>query len=161
MIFGILLFLPLNPLNIMEHVLLYLYQSPNLCQPCLKNIINISQPLLFEKKKCWYVLTLSLYRLFNKRNLKGGQICPPLLYDYLRTFSILFFNRGLVMDVKGQNPKAEPSTIKIVALRYYWKIINFGKKPKKLKSRYLEILLFIHKRPVKIKPRHIGCSVFL
>ena len=127
MIFGILLFLRLNPLNIMEHVLLYLYQGSNVCQPCLKIEVliclkkwtNISQPLLLEKKECLHVLTLSLYRLFNKRNLKGGQICPPLLYDYLRTFSILFFNRGLVMDVKGQNPKAEPSTIKIVALRYY------------------------------------------
>ena len=43
------------------------------------------------------------------------------------------------MDVKGQNPKAEHSTIKMVSLRYYWKIINFSKNPKKLESRYLEI----------------------
>ena len=40
------------------------------------------------------------------------------------------------MDVKDQNPKAQPSTIEIVALRYYWKIINFGKNPKKLKIRW-------------------------
>ena len=43
------------------------------------------------------------------------------------------------MDVKVQNPKAQLSTLKIVALRIFWKIINFGKIPKVLKIRNLEI----------------------
>ena len=110
----------------------------------------------------WKKVKLIPYGLLNKPNLMGrGRSDPPLLYGYPRTFLILFFNRGLVMDVKGQNPKAQPSTIKIVAPRNYWKIINFGKNPKKLKILYLEIRLFIHKSPARIKPRHIGCSGFL
>ena len=68
-------------------------------------------------------------------------------------FSIFFFNRGLVLDVKGQNPKAQPFTLKIVALRNFWKIFNFGKNPKKIKNCYLEIRLYIQKRLVKIKPK--------
>ena len=57
----------------------------------------------------------------------GGQICPKM-----------GFKRGLVLDIKGQNPKAEPSTLRIVALREFRKFINFGKNPKNLKFRYLE-----------------------
>ena len=30
-----------------------------------------------------------------------------------------FFNGGLVLDVRGQNPKAQPSTLKIGALRNF------------------------------------------
>ena len=59
------------------------------------------------------------YGLFNKPNLMEGADLPPLLYGYRRIFSIFFFNRGLVLDVKGQNPKAQPSTLKIVALRIF------------------------------------------
>ena len=59
--------------------------------------------------------------------------------------SIFFFNRGLVLDVKGQNPKAQPSTLKNVALRIFWKVINSGKNPEMLKIRYLEIKLSIQK----------------
>ena len=32
-------------------------------------------------------------------------------------FHYFFLNRDLVLDVKGQNPKAQPSTFKIEALR--------------------------------------------
>ena len=64
------------------------------------------------------------------------------------------------MDVKGQNPKAQPSTLKTEAMRRFKKIINFAKNLKKLKIHYLKIGLFMEKRPIKIKPRLIGCSVF-
>ena len=50
----------------------------------------------------------------------GGADLPPLLYGYRRIFSIFFFNRGHVLDVKGQNPKAKPSTLKIVAHRVFF-----------------------------------------
>ena len=80
----------------------------------------------------------------------------PLCYMAIRGYFQFSFFRGLVLDVKGQNPKAQPSTLKIVALRIFWKIINSGKNPEMLKIRYLEIRLFIQKRPAKIKRRHIG-----
>ena len=35
----------------------------------------------------------------------------------------------LVLDEKDQNPKAQPSTFKIVALRNFWKINIFGENP--------------------------------
>ena len=50
---------------------------------------------------------------------RGGQICPPLVYDYRRVFSLFFLNRDHVLDVKGQNPKAQPSTLKIEAQRNF------------------------------------------
>ena len=65
------------------------------------------------------------------------------------------------MDEKDQNPKAQPSTFKIEALRIFWKIDIFGENPKKLKFRYLEIRCFIQKRSAKIKPSYLGCSSFL
>ena len=107
---------------------------------------------LFLQLQGWDIfhLTLSLMGFLTNRTLWGG-----------RSFSILFFNRGLVIAVKGQNLKAQPSSLKIVAQKNYWKTINFGKNPKKLKPPYLEIRLFIHKRPAKFKQRHIGCSGFL
>ena len=40
---------------------------------------------------------------------------------------------GLFLDVKGQNPKAQPSTLNIVALKL--KKNDFGKNPKMLKIR--------------------------
>ena len=55
--------------------------------------------------------------LTNRKKEWGGQICPPWLYGYRRVFSLFFSNRDLVFDVKDQNPKAQPSTFKIVALR--------------------------------------------
>ena len=60
---------------------------------------------------------------------------------------------GLVLDVKGQNSKAQPSTSKIVALRNFKKQNNqyWQKNPKKFKTRHLVIKLFIQKRPTKIK----------
>ena len=92
----------------------------------------------------------------------GGADLPPPLVIWLSEdiFNILF-NRGLVLDVKGQNPKAQASTLKIVALRIFWKIINSGKNPEMLKIRYLKIRLFIRKSPAKIKPRQVGCCGFL
>ena len=80
---------------------------------------------------------------------RGGQICPPLVYGYRRVFSLFFLNRDLVLDVKGQNPKAQPSTFKIEALRIFWKINIFGENPKKLKIRYLEIRCLIQKRSAR------------
>ena len=65
------------------------------------------------------------------------------------------------MVVKGQNPKAQPFTLKIVALRTFGKIIISGKNPEMFKICYLEIRLFIQKRPAKIKPRQVGCCGFL
>ena len=50
------------------------------------------------------------------------------------------------MDEKDQNPKAQPSTFKIEALRNFWKIDVFGENPKKLKIRYLEIRCLIQKK---------------
>ena len=41
---------------------------------------------------------------------------------------------GLFLDVKGQNPKAQPSTLNIVALKLKKKN-NFGKNPEILKIR--------------------------
>ena len=69
-------------------------------KPCTMNYLN-SMP----------------YGLFHKPNLTGGQICPPLLY--WNCFFNFFFNRSLVLDVNCQNPKAQPSTLIIVALRYF------------------------------------------
>ena len=51
------------------------------------------------------------------------------------------------MGVKGQNPKAQPSTFKIEALRFFWKIDIFRENPKKLKIRYLEIRCSSEKGP--------------
>ena len=51
------------------------------------------------------------------------------------------------MDEKDQNPKAQPSTFKIEALRIFWKIDIFGENPKKLKIRYLEIRCSSEKGP--------------
>ena len=51
------------------------------------------------------------------------------------------------MDKKDQNPKAQPSTFKIEALRIFWKIDIFSENPKKLKIRYLEIRCFVEKSP--------------
>ena len=62
------------------------------------------------------LVNLISYWLFNKPNLMGGQI---LLFGYRRIFLIKFFNRGLVLDVKGQNPKEQPSTLEIVSLRKF------------------------------------------
>ena len=54
--------------------------------------------------------------LTNRKLWEGGQICPPSYMVFGGYFQYSFFNRGLVLDVKGQNPKAQPSTLKIVAL---------------------------------------------
>ena len=78
---------------------------------------------------------------------RGGQICPPLVYGYRRVFSLFFLNRDLVLDVKGQNPKAQPSTFKIEALRIFWKINIFRETLKMLKIRYLEIRSSSEKGP--------------
>ena len=51
------------------------------------------------------------------------------------------------MNVKGQNPKAQPYTFKIDALGIFWKIDIFRENPKKLKIRYLEIRCSSEKGP--------------
>ena len=56
------------------------------------------------------------YGLFNKPKVMGGAV----IWLSEDIFNILF-NRGLVLDLKGQNPKAQPSTLKIVALRIFEK----------------------------------------
>ena len=115
-----------------------------------------------SKESCTNSLTLFLMGFLTNRTLwgSGGRSAPLVIWLSDDIFNI-FFNRGLVFDVKGQNPNARPCTLKIVALRIFWKIINFGKNPKMLKIRYLEIRLFIQKRPAKIKPRQVGCCGFL
>ena len=50
------------------------------------------------------------------------------------------FKQGSCLGCKGS---VQPSTLKIVALREFWKFINFGKSPKNLKIRYLEISFFL------------------
>ena len=94
--------------------------------------------LIYAQRKL--ALTLFLMGFLTNRNQ---------LYGYRRIFSIFFFNRGLVLDVKGQNPKAQPSTLRIVALRIFEK--SSSKNPNMLKIRYLEIRLFTQKRPVEMK----------
>ena len=59
---------------------------------------------------------------------------------------IIFSNWDLVLDVKDQNPKAQPSTFKIVALRVFWNIDIFSKNKKKMKIRYITIRIFIQKK---------------
>ena len=105
-------------------------------------------------------LSISGY-LTNWKDRGGGQFCPlPWLYGYRWVFSLFFSNRNLVLDVKDQNPKAQPSTFNIQALRFFRKIDIFGENPTKRKIRKLEIRLFIQKRSAKIKPRHLECSRF-
>ena len=70
------------------------------------------------------------YGLFDKPNLVGGR-CSIANGGYF------WFYWGLVLDVKGKNPKAQPSTLKIEAMRRFWKINNVGKNRKKLKISYL------------------------
>ena len=53
------------------------------------------------------------------------------------------------MDDKNKNPKAQPSTFKIEALRIFLKIDIVGENPKKLKIRYLEIRCLIQKRSAR------------
>ena len=57
-----------------------------------------------------------------------------------RVFSLFFFSdRDLVLDVKDQIPKAQPSTFKIQALSFFLKRDIFGKNATKWKIRYSEI----------------------
>ena len=67
----------------------------------------------------------------------GGADLPtleslPLDYNF-----IIFLNRVLSLDGKGQNLKAQPCILKTVLLRFNWKIIVFGKNRILLKIRYL------------------------
>ena len=77
-----------------------------------------------EKKILLSTLSMSGY-LTNQNDLP-----PPLLYGYWRVFSLFFLNWNLVLYEKDQNPKAQPSTFKIEALRIFWKIDFFGENPK-------------------------------
>ena len=54
-------------------------------------------------------------------------------------------NLELVLDERDQNPKTQPSTFNIVALRIFWKIYIFEENRKKVKIRFLEIKLFTQK----------------
>ena len=51
---------------------------------------------------------------------------------------VIWLLEGTLMDVKDQNPKAQPSTFKIRALSF-WKNDIFGENPTKWKIRYFEI----------------------
>ena len=70
-----------------------------------------------------------------------------------------YSNWDLVLDIKDQNAKAQPSTFKIVSLRGFWKVDIFDENKKRLKIRYLEIRIFIKKSSAKIQPRHLGCTL--
>ena len=74
----------------------------------------------------WWFLTLLLMAYLITPTLWGGCEYTPLLYGYRRIFSI-FFYRGLVLDIKCQNPKEEPSIFKIVVPRNFWKLSIFAK----------------------------------
>ena len=85
----------------------------------------------------------------------GGQICPPLVYGYRRVFSLFFLNWDLVLDEKGQNPKAQPSTFKIVGSRAKQKIGSRARKSLISKFCYLKMGDCRLSRAVRIKPRHV------
>ena len=51
------------------------------------------------------------YGLFNKPNLMGGRSAHVVIWLLEDIFKILF-NRGLVLDEKGQNKKAQPFYLK-------------------------------------------------
>ena len=44
---------------------------------------------------------------------------PPMLIWLSEGIFIIFSNRDLVLDIKDQNPKAQPSTFKIQDLRFF------------------------------------------
>ena len=76
-------------------------------------------------------LTLSISGfLTNRKDRRGGRSAPPsytAIGGYFQYFFLIF-------------------TLKIVAMRTFWKVINSGKNPEMLKIRYLEIRLFIQKK---------------
>ena len=72
-------------------------------------------------------LTLFLMGFLTNRTLWGADL-PPLAIWLSEDIFNMIFNRGLVLDAKGKNPKAQPSTLKIVDPRDFWKIINFDIK---------------------------------
>ena len=126
-------------------------------------ILECTLTLILEtKSKIIYVLvylTLSVLTLWNTSPVRGGADLPtPLIW--LSVFSIFFLNRDLVLDVKDQNPKPQPSTLKIEASRIFRKIDIFGENPKKLKIRYLEIRCLIRKRSARALNGPIG-PIFL
>ena len=51
------------------------------------------------------------------RKLWGGQICPPSYIAIGGYFQYSFLTGVLFLDVEGQYPKAQHSTLKIVAMR--------------------------------------------
>ena len=144
-------------INYLHNLYLNLDRRVHMNDPTLIELLRISRDYCYAINS----LTLFLMAFLTNRTLWGGADLPPLVIWLSEDIFNIFFNRGHVLDVNGKNPKVQPSTLKIVALRTFWKIINLGKNPKRLKIRYLEIRLFIQKRPGKFKPQHIGCSGFL
>ena len=103
--------------------------------------------LIFSKKKSFQNvtqqdLTLSISGYLTSRK-DGGARSEGIF--------IIFSNWDLVLDVKDQNPKAQPSTFKIVALRVFWNIDIFSKNKKKMKIRYITIRIFIQKKVCQIQ----------
>ena len=74
------------------------------------------------------------YGLFNKSTLMGGADQPRWLYGYQMIFSIFY--------LKNCSPE------ELLRNHQFWQ------------KCYLEIGLFIQKRPIKLKPRHPGCLGF-
>ena len=63
-------------------------------------------------------LILFLMSFLTNRTLWGGGRSAPLAILLLECI-FFSFNRGLVLDLKGQNPKTQPSILKIVPLRKF------------------------------------------
>ena len=67
---------------------------------------------------------------------------------------LLFFTYGVfALDVKGPNLKAQPNTLKTVAMIFFSEIIVLGQNLNFLIIRYVETKLFIKKKSAKIKPK--------
>ena len=98
--------------------------------------------LVFSRKFQGYFNPFNI-GVFNKPKRLGGRSTPLVIW--------------VVLDVNGRDPKAQPSTLTIVALRVLWKIFDFCKIPIKLKIRFLALKLLIKKRPAKMTLRHIEC----
>ena len=87
----------------------------------LGKISSLTYEKLADRDKFYLTLSISGY-LTNWKDQQGGRSAPhPPCYMAIRGYFHFFSNRDIVLDIKDQNPKAQPSTFKIVALRSFWK----------------------------------------
>ena len=88
----------------------------------------------------------------------SGQICPPLLYDYWRIF-LTFFLTGSRFGCKGAKSKSTTLYLNNYSPEKLLNNHQFLQKSLEIKNSLFRNQIFIQKRPAKIKPRHIGCTV--